>query len=124
MFPVDSWETFLQFWPLASQIWLVRTLLSPLRVTPLWLAWPTLRVWLVPSRCSRRSRPTVMGCFAPLGRGLVAGGVSFVGRGLHRLPIFLSPLRGWGKPHECSFSRFAPLRGGTTKQPRFVSDLY
>ena len=72
MFPVDSWETFLQFLPLASQIWLVRTLLAPLRVTPLWLAWPTLRVWWVPSRCCRRSRPTVMGCFAPLGRG-VAG---------------------------------------------------
>ena len=66
--PVESSETERQFWPLASQIWLVRTLLSPLRVTPLWLAWPTLRVWLVPSRCCRRSRPTVTGCFAPLGR--------------------------------------------------------
>ena len=47
----------------------------------------------------------------------------FFGRGLHRLPIFLSPLRGWGKPLECPFSRFAPLRVGTTKQPWFVSDL-
>ena len=60
LFPhaLRSWM-FRQLSPLASQIWLVRTLLSPLRVTPLWLAWPTLRVWLVPSRCCRRSRPTV-----------------------------------------------------------------
>ena len=29
-----------------------------------------------------------------------------------------------GKPRKCPFSRFAPLRGGTAKQPRFVSDLY
>ena len=156
MFPVDSWETFLQFFPLASQIWLVRTLLAPLRVTPLWLAWPTLRVWFVPSRCCRRSRPTVtvvsplwggawwvafflsagvafrLFCasalfsrrvallasgwgYLPLWGG--AGGVFFVGRGLHRLPIFLSPLRGWGKPRKRLFSRFAPLRVGTTKQP-------
>ena len=53
-----SWM-FRQFWPLASQTKVVRTLLAPLRVTPLWLAWPTLRVWWVPSRSCRRSRATV-----------------------------------------------------------------